>query len=88
MRAYYFDNAPGDQRLPHDSGRAVSPSTLEAIGVLHWSIPIDESPAESHIRQINEVAQERLYKNRDVISVTKEGLGDAYESKIKMFYEE
>jgi len=88
MRAYYFDNVPGDQRLPHNSGRAVAPSTLDAIGVLHWHIPIDESPSEAHIKQINEVANERQYRNRDVISVTKEGLGDAYEAKLKMFYEE
>lgn len=88
MRAYYFDNFPGDQRLPHNSGRTVSPSTLDAIGVLHWHIPIDESPSEAHIKQINEVANERQYRNRDVISVTKEGLGDAYEAKLKMFYEE
>jgi len=83
MRAYYFDNIPGDQRLPHDSGRAVSTSTLSACGVLHWSIPV-----ENNEQQIDQVAAERGYKNRDTINVTKEGLGDAYESKIKNFFEE
>ncbi|KAJ9627221.1 1,2-dihydroxy-3-keto-5-methylthiopentene dioxygenase [Taxawa tesnikishii (nom. ined.)] len=27
MKAYWYDNQPGDQRLPHDSGREVSPPT-------------------------------------------------------------
>lgn len=83
MRAYYFDNIPGDQRLAHDSGKDASESTLRSLGVLHWSIPV-----ENWEEQINEVARERDYKNRDTINVTKEGLGDAYESKLKMFFEE
>lgn len=86
MRAYYFDNIPGDQRLLHDSGKSVSEQTLESIGVLHWSIPIDE--AGTWEQQINQVAKERDYKNRDTINVTKEGLGDLYETKIKGFFEE
>lgn len=86
MRAYYFDNIPGDQRLLHDSGKSVSEKTLESIGVLHWSIPIDE--AGTWEQQINQVAKERDYKNRDTINVTKEGLGDLYETKIKGFFEE
>lgn len=83
MRAYYFDNIPGDQRLAHDSGKDASESTLRSLGVLHWSIPV-----ENWEEQINEVSRERDYKNRDTINVTKEGLGDAYESKLKMFFEE
>lgn len=83
MRAYYFDNLPGDQRLPHDSNEIVSEETLKSAGVLYWPIPVEHWET-----QINEVAKERDYKNRDTISVTKEGLGEAYESKIKMFYEE
>ena len=83
MRAYYFDNIDGDQRLLHDSGRPVSEETLKAIGVLHWSIPVEE-----HESGLEKVAKERVYKNQDKINVTKAGLGDAYESKIKMFFEE
>lgn len=86
MRAYYFDNIPGDQRLAHDSGHAVSVETLKSIGVLSLTIPIDDEGKWE--QQINEVAKERGYKNRDAINVTKEGLGDAYESKIKTFFEE
>ncbi|KAI0031099.1 1,2-dihydroxy-3-keto-5-methylthiopentene dioxygenase [Vararia minispora EC-137] len=86
MRSYYFDNLPGDQRLLHDSGREVTVSQLEAIGARYWRIPIDEEGRWED--KINDVAHERNYKNRDVINVTKEGLGEAYESKLKMFYEE
>ncbi|EIN11302.1 1,2-dihydroxy-3-keto-5-methylthiopentene dioxygenase [Punctularia strigosozonata HHB-11173 SS5] len=86
MRAYYFDNVPGDQRLAHDSGNPVSLETLQSLGVLHWAIQLDEDG--NWEVEINNVAKNRGYKNRDTINVTKEGLGDAYESKIKTFFEE
>ena len=38
--------------------------------------------------KINEIARERGYKNRDTIHVTKEGLGELYEEKLKMFFAE
>jgi 1,2-dihydroxy-3-keto-5-methylthiopentene dioxygenase len=82
MRAYYFDNLPGDQRLLHDSGKPVSDEVLKSIGVLHWYIPTTQQS------QIEDVAKERGYKNRDIITVTKESLGDLYETKLKTFYEE
>ena len=41
MKAYYFDNIDGDQRLPHDSSRTVTGDQLEKIGVLHWQIPVE-----------------------------------------------
>ncbi|KAH7924184.1 Acireductone dioxygenase [Leucogyrophana mollusca] len=85
MRAYYFDDLPGDQRLPHDSGKSVSDETLEAIGVLHWHIPVDEAGG---FKAVDAVATQRNYKNRDVIVITKESLGDEYETKIKNFYKE
>ncbi|KAI0050111.1 Acireductone dioxygenase [Auriscalpium vulgare] len=86
MRAYYFDNIPGDQRLAHDSGKPVSEEHLRELGVLFWTIPVD-SP-DGWEPAINAVAKERSYKNRDTINVTKEGLGDLYESKLKTFFEE
>jgi len=86
MRAYFYDNIPGDQRLLHDSGRLVTDETLNAAKVLTWSIPIDNEGGWE--RKIDDLAVERGYKNRDTINVTKEGLGDAYEGKIKTFFEE
>jgi 1,2-dihydroxy-3-keto-5-methylthiopentene dioxygenase len=104
MRAYYYDNIPGDQRLPHDyvPSRPVSEDTLDKIGVKHWTIPV-----EGYESKVNVLAQERGYKNRDTINVSKEGLGEVsfrrgageiayrwiqnfqlYEQKIKGFFEE
>ena len=86
MRAYYFDGIPGDQRLLHDSGRPVSADHLKTLGVLHWQVPLaGEGGWEP---RIDAIAAERQYKNRDIINVTKEGLGDAYEEKLKIFFTE
>lgn len=85
MRAYYFDNLPGDQRLPHDyvPSRPVPPALLESIGVKYWEIPV-----EGYEARIDAVAKERDYKNRDMINVSKEGMGEVYEDKIKGFFQE
>jgi 1,2-dihydroxy-3-keto-5-methylthiopentene dioxygenase len=89
MHAYYFDNEPTDQRLPHsyEPPRPVSLEKLESIGVLHWHIPISESN-DNWECEINKVAKERGYKNRDIINVSRQGLGGAYEEKIKGFFRE
>ncbi|KAK0465536.1 RmlC-like cupin domain-containing protein [Desarmillaria tabescens] len=83
MRAYYFDNLPGDQRLPHDSARPVSLDALKSLDLLYMNIPVD-----GYEEKIATVAKEGDYKNHDVISISKEGLGDQYDAKIKAFYEE
>ncbi|KAG8794574.1 1,2-dihydroxy-3-keto-5-methylthiopentene dioxygenase [Ceratobasidium sp. 428] len=80
MHAYLFDNAPGDQRLPHLTDQTISEDELKRIGVLYWRIANDE--------EVDQIARNRGYKNRDVINVSKAGLGDLYESKIKGFFEE
>ncbi|KAJ7246787.1 Acireductone dioxygenase ARD family [Mycena haematopus] len=83
MRAYYFDNVPGDQRLPHDSSRTVSADALAALKVLSWRIPV-----EGYEAAVDAVARERGYKNRDTINVSREGMGAVYEEKIRGFFEE
>ncbi|KAG6853070.1 hypothetical protein C0991_007140, partial [Blastosporella zonata] len=104
MRAYYYDNIPGDQRLPHDyiPSQPVSEEKLTALGVKFWSIPV-----EGHESSIDIIAAQEGYKNRDTINVSKEGLGEVnvlrvvsndsadsgtfeqlYETKIKGFFEE
>lgn len=77
MRAYYYDNLPGDQRLPHDyiPSRPVSAETLDAINVKYWTIPV-----EGHESKINVIAKERGYKNRDEINCSKIGLGEVSDS--------
>ncbi|KAI9456043.1 1,2-dihydroxy-3-keto-5-methylthiopentene dioxygenase [Lactarius psammicola] len=86
MRAYYFDNLPGDQRLQHDSGRPIDPEHLRKLGVLYWTIPLDT--AGGYEAEIDRIAEQQGYKNRDTINCTKEGLGDLYESKLKSFFDE
>lgn len=72
MRAYYFDNIPGDQRLPHDyvPSRPVPLEKLDDLNVKFWTIPV-----EGYEPKLNAVAKERDYKNRDMINVSKEGMG-------------
>jgi len=84
MRAYYFDNVPGDQRLPHDSGKAVDLDHLRSLRVRYWTVP--QEPG--YEAAIDKIAEEEGYKNRDTINVTKEGLGDLYETKLAAFFDE
>ncbi|GAA6014011.1 hypothetical protein JCM8202_005112 [Rhodotorula sphaerocarpa] len=81
MRAYIFDeNAPGDQRAPHDSGKEVSLQDLERLHIKAYpGIELD---------QVEQIANERGYKNRDEVNVSRAGLGDIYEEKIKGFFRE
>ncbi|RKU41009.1 1,2-dihydroxy-3-keto-5-methylthiopentene dioxygenase [Coniochaeta pulveracea] len=80
MRAYYYDNLEGDQRLPHDSGRAVDVEELKKLGVLYHHF--------SDVEDVNKLAKERGYKNRDEITVSPEKMGDVYEEKVKSFFHE
>lgn len=42
----------------------------------------------SDVADVNKIAAERGYKNRDEITISKEIMGDAYEGKLKMFFDE
>ena len=70
----------GDQRLSHDSGRSVDPNYLSKLGVLYYHI-VDEP-------SVDNLARERDYKNRDEIIVSPDKMGDVYEEKVKMFFNE
>ncbi|KAK3074192.1 1,2-dihydroxy-3-keto-5-methylthiopentene dioxygenase [Teratosphaeriaceae sp. CCFEE 6253] len=80
MKAYYFDNAPGDQRAPHDSGRTLSPEALNTLGIHHYYFPDD-------LASVNRIASERHYKNRDTIEISPSTLHN-YEDKVKTFFDE
>jgi 1,2-dihydroxy-3-keto-5-methylthiopentene dioxygenase len=69
MRAWYFDNKPGHQKLAH-MGEHVPNEVVYKLGIKHWKIPL-----EGHEKVIDEIAKERDYPNRDVINISKEGLG-------------
>jgi len=70
----------GDQREPHDSGRTVTPNYLAKLGVLYYRI--------SNVDDVDKLASDRSYKNRDVITVSPEKMGDIYEEKVKSFFNE
>lgn len=100
MRAYWFDNLPvrdlkskrvrngvrllyyaqGDQRDAHDSGREVPKEYLDKLGIDAYNF--------SDVADVNRIAAERGYKNRDEITISKDAMGDAYEGKLKMFFDE
>ncbi|TKA73185.1 1,2-dihydroxy-3-keto-5-methylthiopentene dioxygenase [Cryomyces minteri] len=81
MKAYWYDNLPGDQREPHDSGRAASAEQLSKLGILHYHLP---SRAD-----VDALARERGYKNRDEITISPATMGAAaYEAKVRAFFDE
>lgn len=55
-------------------------SYLAKLGVLYRRCPT--------IGDVNAIATERGYKNRDEIVVSPQAMGDVYESKVKMFFHE
>jgi 1,2-dihydroxy-3-keto-5-methylthiopentene dioxygenase len=80
MKAYWFDNQEGDQRLTHDSGREVDASYLAKLGVLYHHCP--------EVSAVDAIAKDRHYKNRDEITVSPQAMGNVYEDKVKMFFNE
>ncbi|KAI0295052.1 1,2-dihydroxy-3-keto-5-methylthiopentene dioxygenase [Multifurca ochricompacta] len=84
MRAYYFDNLPGDQRLDHDSGTPVDLEYLRRLGLFLLTIPLDTVWEP----EIDQIAKQQGYKFRDIMDITKHGLGDHFESSLKMYFTE
>ncbi|EQB44471.1 1 2-dihydroxy-3-keto-5-methylthiopentene dioxygenase [Colletotrichum gloeosporioides] len=80
MKAYWYDNLAGDQRLAHDSGKEVTVEQLKKLGVYYHQIP--------NIDGVNKLASDRGYRNRDEIIVSPEKMGDVYEEKVKSFFHE
>ncbi|KXS16744.1 1,2-dihydroxy-3-keto-5-methylthiopentene dioxygenase [Gonapodya prolifera JEL478] len=84
----YDESAPGDQRAPHQHtpNRPVSLDYLAKFGVLYYYFPHQEDG--SHLEKIEALCRERDYKNRDSLTISKEKMGDVYDSKLKMFFQE
>lgn len=80
MKAYWFDNLEGDQRLPHDSGRTVDPAFLAQLGILYYHYP--------DVADVDALASQRQYKNRDEITISPSTMGAIYEEKVKTFFHE
>ncbi|KAJ5778936.1 Acireductone dioxygenase ARD family [Penicillium paradoxum] len=80
MKAYWYDNVEGDQREPHDSGRAVSEEKLASLGVFYKHCPT--------IDAVDTIASNRGYRNRDQVTISPEAMGAVYEEKVKSFFSE
>ncbi|KAI9669386.1 MAG: 1,2-dihydroxy-3-keto-5-methylthiopentene dioxygenase [Alyxoria varia] len=85
MRTYLFDNDTSDCRLPHDSGAEVTPEKLSKLGVLYYSFPPSSPDSPS---RVDELAHSRTYASRDEVTVSPQAMGEAYEEKIRMFFDE
>ena len=70
----------GDQREPHDSGREVPSEYLSKLGILHFNYP--------NVEDVNALAAQRDYKNRDEITISPATMGAVYEEKVKSFFNE
>lgn len=82
MKFYYHDNSAENQCAAHDSGKVVTEQELKDIGVLAFHYP--------DVEDVNKLASDRKYTNRDEVTITPEAMGgqEAYEAKLKIFYEE
>jgi 1,2-dihydroxy-3-keto-5-methylthiopentene dioxygenase len=74
------NNRQGDQREPHDSGRSIDADYLSNLGVLYYQF--------ADVQDVDKLAAERSYKNRDLITVSPEKMGEVYEEKVRMFFNE
>jgi 1,2-dihydroxy-3-keto-5-methylthiopentene dioxygenase len=86
MRAYYYDNTSADQRLAHDSGEPVELDRLRKLGLTLLTVPLDTKGGWEPV--IDKMATEQGWDNRDVMNVTKEGLGDRFEEMLDKFFTE
>ena len=86
MRAYYHDNIPGDQRLPHDSGRPLDLEYLDRLGLKLNTIPLDTSGGWE--AEIDKIAEQSGAPIRDILDVSKEGLGDQFDYMLGKFFDE
>lgn len=84
MRAYYHDgNNEVDFTADHDSGIEVTLADLDKVGVLYYHLETEE--------EVNTVAKQREYRNRDVITLkesTFPGGVELYREKLNVFYQE
>ncbi|CCE64453.1 hypothetical protein TPHA_0H02500 [Tetrapisispora phaffii CBS 4417] len=83
VQAYiHDDNNDIDFREAHNSGKSVSIEDLEKIGVFYKYC--------ATVEDVDVIAKERNYKNRDVVNISKESFGNENNmmEKLNMFYSE
>lgn len=85
VQVYYHDgnDTPDNFTDAHDSGEPVSLEELEKIGVIYREIKTTD--------ELNKIAAERDYKNRDEVTLNLDSFGndlEAFNNKMKQFYKE
>jgi len=83
MKAFYHDNDSNiDYREDHNSGREVTSTDLLKLGVLYYKI--------DSLDEVNKLAIDRDYKNRDEIAISPNSFPtmDELKSKLDTFYSE
>ncbi len=83
MQLYFHDNKNEiDHREDHHSGVSVSTSDLSALNII--ALHTDD------LHELEKIAKDREYKNRDIININKESFGgeEAYKAKLDAFYTE
>lgn len=84
VRLYYHDNKDTEDDFtdPHDSGESCLLETLARIGVFYRHVPT--------MQQLDQIATERQYRNRDVVDFSPEKAGseEAFRARLKIFYRE
>ena len=58
----------------------MTPEYLAKLGIQHFNYP--------NVEDVNALASSRGYKNRDEVTISPEAMGDVYEEKVKMFFNE
>jgi 1,2-dihydroxy-3-keto-5-methylthiopentene dioxygenase len=58
----------------------VDPDYLAKLGILHFHYP--------DVSDVDAIASQRQYKNRDEITISPTTMGDVYEEKVKNFFHE
>ncbi|KAG7665318.1 ADI1 [[Candida] subhashii] len=85
VEVYYHDNKDTleDFTQAHNSGESVSLEKLAEIGVFYKCV--------TNMNDLNELAKQRNYKNRDVVNLNLEAFNndlEAYNAKMQQFYKE
>ncbi|KAI3640220.1 hypothetical protein MIR68_001098 [Amoeboaphelidium protococcarum] len=95
VKAWYFDNCNQiDRRQPHikldadGNEMLLDMQQVTALSqVTHRVIRVDNG-REAFEAELNQFCAKHNYKNRDEIYVSKEKMGQLYEEKCRIFYEE
>ncbi|EJS42433.1 YMR009W [Saccharomyces arboricola H-6] len=83
VKAYIHDNKnDSDYRAPHNSGTELLLDELAKLGVIYRYCANED--------EVNDIARERQYKNRDVVDIHKGSFKDKaqFNEKLAMFYKE